>query len=144
MKDAPATKTRHACGARADKTAENIEIMAHLIEHEGTAPFLLAPPVAREITAMLRRQMLRGIERDKFAQRAGIHPRNHLAHDRHGAHDEAEIERRRFGAGEDACQREGFFFRSHDRLLAEDRIAGRERRQKMIEMEMIGRTDEYK
>ena len=114
-------------GARTRQPSENIEIVAHLVEEIGAAPFLLAPPVARQIPAMLRRQMFGRVHRDKLAELAGIHARDGLAHDRHGAHHQADMQRRNLFRREVARQREGFLLGAHDRLLGEDRIARLER-----------------
>ena len=75
--------------------AEDIEVVADLVEQVGAAPGRLAPPVARQVAAVLGRQVLGGVDGDDLAQLAGVHAGDHLAHDRHGAHDQADEQRRR-------------------------------------------------
>ncbi len=143
VEDAPPAEARDTRRPRAGEAAEDVEVVADLVEIERAAPFLLAPPVAREIAAMLRRQMFGRVHRDDLAQRAAVGARDGLAHDRHGAHDQANEQRRRFRIGKVAGECEGLVLGAHDRLLGEDRIAGCEGREQMFVVQMVGRADHY-
>src|SRR6185437_13317630 len=96
MEDAPAAEAHDLARARTRQPPEDIEVVADLVEIEGAAPFLLAPPIACEIAAMFGRQMLGRVHRDQLTELAGIDSGDGLAHDRHGPHDEADEQRRGF------------------------------------------------
>ena len=85
--------------------------------------------------------MLGGVHGDKLAERAGIDSGDHLAHQRHGAHDQADEDWRDGAAGKAAGQVERLRPRAHDRLLAEDRKAGREGGLEVRQMQVVGRAD---
>src|ERR1700743_672671 len=64
MKNLAAAEAGDTRRARAHQPVEDIEVVADFVEEVGAPPFLLAPPVARQIAAMLGMQMLSGIHRN--------------------------------------------------------------------------------
>ena len=86
-------------------------------------------------------QVLGGVHRDDGAQLAPDDPGDHLADDRHRAHHQADVERRGLGLAQIAGERQGFVQGAHDRLLGEDRIAGRERRLQVGVVQVVRRAD---
>jgi hypothetical protein len=86
-------------------------------------------------------QVFGGVDRDHLAQLPRVDPADHLAHDRHRAHDQAHEQRRGRGLGQAARQRQGFILGPHDGLFGEDRAAGPERHRQVFEVKMVGRAD---
>ena len=92
---------------------------------------------------MLGRQVLGGVDGDQRPKGAGVDPADRLAHDRHRAHDQADVDRRRAAFRHQGGQGEGFVLGAHNRLLGEDREAGGEGGLKVSEVQVVGRADHH-
>ena len=89
---------------------------------------------------MLGRQVLGGVDGDDLAQLAGVDARDHLADDRHGAHHQADEQRRRIGPGKPRGEGEAFGFGADDRLLGEDRGPDGQGEHQVLEMQVVRRA----